>query len=125
MHDVRNHQDLDLWSEVLDLAEAIYRLSADFPADERFGLVTQMRRAAVSVPANIAEGAGRNGTKEFIAFLGIASGSLAEIDAHLILSERLEMASDDQVNSIRERVAAVRRMLAGLKRSLRARHKSK
>lgn len=116
---------MDLWSEVIDLVEAVYRLSGDFPPAERFGVVSQIRKAAVSVMANIAEGAGRNGTKEFVAFLGIASGSLAEVDAHLILSQRLTMASEDEVRSIRKRVTRVRQMLASLKRSLRHRQHSR
>ena len=73
----------------MQMVEEVYRLTATFPREEQFGLTSQMRRAAISVPSNIAEGAARNGTKELIHFLGIATGSLAELDTQLALAVRL------------------------------------
>ena len=90
----RKHQELQAWQESMQLAEAVYALTAGFPSDERFGLVGQMRRAAVSVPSNIAEGAARSGTKEFLHFLSIARGSLSELDTQVILARKLGFAGD-------------------------------
>ncbi len=89
MSDLRSHHDLDVWKLSLDWVEAVYRCSSMWPSDERFGLVSQVRRSAVSVAANIAEGAGRRGTGEFIQFVGIARGSLAEAETHLLIARRL------------------------------------
>lgn len=85
----RDHKDLRAWQAAMQLVEEVYRLTSTFPRDEQFGLTSQMRRAAVSVPSNIAEGAARNGTKELIHFLGIATGSLSELDTQLELVVRL------------------------------------
>ena len=99
----------------------VYRVSVNFPPVERFGVTGQMRRAAVSVAANIAEGAERHGKREFLQFLGIASGSLAETETFLILARRLSMASEEQVAPLLARASEIGRMLNGLKRSLRSR----
>ena len=98
----------------------VYRISARFPSEEKFGLTSQVRRAAVSVPANIAEGAERHGTGEFLQFLGIASGSLAETETFLILAQRLGLTTSEQTKPLMSRASEVGRMLNGLKRSLRS-----
>jgi len=85
----RSHRDLVAWQVAIDLVEGVYRLTEGFPSEERFGLATQLRRAAVSVPSNIAEGAGRIGEKEFVRFLGIARGSLSEVETQLHIARRL------------------------------------
>ena len=90
---VAAHKKLDVWKRALTLAEMTYRLTASFPAEERFGLSSQMRRAAVSVLSNISEGSARRTTAEYIQFLHIARGSLAELDAQFILAERLGFSS--------------------------------
>ena len=72
---LRSYRDLEVWQQSMELAEVVWRLAARFPGEERFGMTSQLRRAATSVPANIAEGAERHGTREFLQFLGIASGS--------------------------------------------------
>ena len=117
----KSYQDLEVWRKSIDLAEMVYRVSVNFPPEERFGVTGQMRRAAVSVAANIAEGAERHGTGEFLQFLGIASGSLAETETFLILARRLSMASEEQVAPLLARASEIGRMLNGLKRSLRSR----
>ncbi len=116
----KSYQDLEVWRRSIALAEAVYRVSAGFPPEERFGLTSQIRRAAVSVAANIAEGAERSGTGEFLQFLGVASGSLAETETFLVLASRLQLASPQQVQPVQELAAEIGRMLNGLKRSLRS-----
>ena len=118
MTTLKSYRDLEVWTKSIELAEAVYRLSAKFPTAEKFGLTSQIRRAAVSVAANIAEGAERDGTREFLQFLGIASGSLAETETFLILAEKLKLATTQEVNPLLDQAATVGRMLNGLKRSL-------
>lgn len=89
-----SYQDLEVWRRGMDLAEVAYRLTAAFPADERFGLISQVRRAAVSIPANIAEGHGRGTNGAFASFLRIARGSLRELETHLLLAERIGVAPE-------------------------------
>ena len=90
----RKHLDLLVWQHAIQLVKAVYRLTSDFPDSERFGLGAQMRRAAVSVPSNIAEGAARLGQKEFLHFLGIARGSPSEIDTQLVIATELGSTTD-------------------------------
>lgn len=85
----RPHKRLVVWQESMTLVEQIYRVTAGFPSDERYGLIAQLRRAAVSVPSNIAEGAARRSSKEYLHFLAMARGSLSEMDTQLELSARL------------------------------------
>lgn len=93
----RAHHDLEVWQDSIALVEAIYRVTATFPADERFGLVSQLRRASVSVPSNIAGGAARKSRAELLQFLHIARGSLSEIETQIHISRRLEILKDDEV----------------------------
>lgn len=85
----RKRHDLLVWQEAIQLVKMVYEVTAGFPRDELYGLTSQMRRAAVSVPSNIAEGAARFGTKEFLQFLAIARGSLSEIETQIIIANRL------------------------------------
>lgn len=89
------HEQLDAGKYAMQLAKAVYELTADFPVEERYGLAQQMRRAAVSISSNIAEGPGRNGAKEFFNFVGISQGSLAELETQLQLAVMLGFASPD------------------------------
>ena len=118
---IRNYRDLEVWQRSMELAETVWRLSAAFPREERFGMTSQVRRAATSVPANIAEGAERQGTREFLQFLGIANGSLAETETFLLLAERLGLVPHDTVEDALKQAGVVGRLLAGLRRSLRER----
>jgi four helix bundle protein len=121
MTDPRTHRDLDVWKLSLDWVEAIYRCSAAWPSDERFGLVSQVRRAAVSVAANIAEGAGRNGTGEFIHFIGIARGSLAEVETHLLIGARLGYLESGTLQPLLADMERIGRMLSALSTRLKQR----
>jgi four helix bundle protein len=89
------HEQLEAWKSAMELAKAVYELTAHFPAEERYGLTQQMRRAVVSIPSNLAEGAGRNGPKEFFQFIGIAQGSLAELELCLQLAAMLAFPGRD------------------------------
>ncbi|HYG06680.1 MAG TPA: four helix bundle protein [Stenotrophomonas sp.] len=90
----RPHERLEVWRDSMDMVEMTYRLSDAFPANERFGLTAQLRRAAVSVPANVAEGAARRSTPEYLRFLSIARGSLSEASTHLQIARRLGYVED-------------------------------
>ena len=118
MSRLKSYQDLEVWKKSIELAEMVYRISGQFPPEERFGITSQVRRATVSVAANIAEGAERPGTKEFLQFLGIASGSLAETETFLILARRLGMATPEAIAPLLDQAGEIGRMLNGLKRSL-------
>jgi len=115
----KTHKDLDAWSKAIELVEAVYGLTRAFPKTEMYGLTNQLRRAAVSIPSNIAEGAARSSTKEFIQFLHIALGSVSEVETQVIIAQRLDYVDD--VNSIEEQIEAVRRLILGLIRYLRRR----
>ena len=121
MSGLRSYRDLEVWKKSIDWVEAIYRASRNWPRDERFGLISQARRAAVSVPANIAEGAERTGTREFLQFLSVAKGSLAETETHLILAGRLGFLPMMEQEPLLAQAAEIGRMLSGLTKSLRSR----
>jgi four helix bundle protein len=110
---------LKVWQSGMILAKRVYRLTASFPADERFGLTSQMRRAAVSVPSNIAEGHARNTKAEMIRFSGIALGSIAEIETQLLLAADLGFAAAPEIDEVLKVSEEVGRMIHGLIRSNR------
>ena len=109
-----NHKDLDAWKKSLDLVVQVYQVTSIFPDSERFGLITQMQRAAVSVPSNIAEGAARKSDKEFTYFLYIAQGSLAELETQYIISEKIKYISPDQLNTFINHKEEIAKMIYGL-----------
>ncbi len=115
---IKSHRDLLVWQKGMDLVVAVYALSKAFPKDELFGLTSQTRRAAASVPANIAEGQGRRSKAEFRQFLGNARGSLLELDTHLELALRLGYCTHEEHCSLEQRRQEVTRMVNGLLRSL-------
>jgi four helix bundle protein len=112
------HKKLNVWQVAMKVAQMVYKLTNAFPADERFGLVSQMRRAAISIPSNIAEGAARQGKKEFKNFLSMAQGSLSELDTQLELSVLLSYLNQENLKEITEEMLKVDKMLTGLIRSL-------
>ena len=112
------HKRLDVWQAAMKVAQMVYQLTNTFPSEERFGLVTQMRRAAVSIPSNIAEGAARQGKREFKNFVSMAQGSLSELDTQLDLTILLGYISEDDVKEIEGQLLKVDKMLTGLIRSL-------
>ncbi len=114
----RGHKDLRAWQSAMLLVEEIYGLTSTFPKEEMFGLTSQMRRAAISVPSNLAEGSARNGTKELLHFLGIATGSLAELDTQLELAARLGYCAE--VSGVQSRLDEVSALTLALMKSLRS-----
>lgn len=115
---VGSYRDLLVWQKGIELVKEVYRITTIFPSDERFGIVSQMRRAAISVPSNIAEGQARNTTGEFVQFLSHAEGSVAELDTQLTLSLELGYCSESNVAHIVELVLDLKRMLNALRRKL-------
>lgn len=114
----RNFKDLIAWQRAMDLIPVVYGVLRGFPSDERFGLCDQIRRSTISVSANIAEGQGRHHPKEFVHFLGIARGSLAELESLLIASQRLAYITEEQLNELVELIVTIRRPLYGLVQKL-------
>lgn len=119
---IRSYRDLKVWQLGMEIVEAVYQLSSSYPKDETYGLTSQIRRAAVSVPANIAEGHARAFTKEYQRHLSIAVGSLAEVETFLELSIRLNYCNAVSVGAVQKMTDEERRMLRGLQRALRAKH---
>ena len=114
---VRRHHDLKVWQASIQLVKEIYVVTKAFPNEETYGLVSQMRRSAISVPSNIAEGAARGGTKEFIHFLGVARGSLSELETQLHISRELGYVPNAQ--DVDVRIEEIFRLLGGLVSSLK------
>ena len=112
-----NHKDLQVWKQAIHLAKAVYSLTAGFPASELYGLVSQMRRSAVSVASNIAEGAARSSDKDFIHFLYIVLGSIAELDTQYILAKELRFTEGSE--SVEKGIEDVRKMTVGLIKHLK------
>jgi len=94
---MNTHKDLNVWKESMDLVESIYLLTKSFPKEELYGLTSQMRRSAISIPSNIAEGAARKGDKEFIRFLYIALGSLSELETQILIAKRLSYLTNKEI----------------------------
>ena len=113
---VRSHKDLDVWQQAMDLTSEIYSLTGKFPKEELYGLVMQIRRSAVSIPSNIAEGASRNSSREFIQFLHVALGSAAELETQLLLAQRMGFLSESWPLALLDQI---RRMLTALLRALK------
>lgn len=112
------YQDLIVWQKGIVLVKRIYQLTKGFPNEEKFGLVSQMRRAAVSVPSNLTEGQARRTTGEFIQFVSHAEGSIAELDTQLIIAVELNYCESADVSDVFALIAELRKMLNGLRRKL-------
>ncbi len=120
---IESYQDLNVWQRGMTLAEMAYKLTKTFPREEMFGMTSQIRRAAASIPANIAEGWGRQGTKEFQQFLRIAQGSLREVETHLLLSQRVGITSQEKIQPLMAEATILSKQLVALQKSLDRRQK--
>ena len=116
---VECYRDLIVWQKAMDLVVVCYDVTKEFPTNETYGLTSQLKRAVVSIPANIAEGHGRHGLGEYIHFLGIAQGSLRETETHLLIAKRLNFISSDKLRRALSLSTEISKMISGLTRSLR------
>ena len=112
---MHNYKELKIWQRSRQLVKDVYTLTKCFPSEERFGLISQIQRSAVSIPSNIAEGSGRKSQKEFDRFLEIAISSAFELETQLILSGDLGYISDNELSSIQEEIQEVQKMIYGFK----------
>ncbi|PTN09908.1 four helix bundle protein [Mangrovibacterium marinum] len=116
---MKDFKKLKVWQHGIDVVVDVYHSSQDFPKEEIYGLTSQMRRAAVSVPSNIAEGSGRNSDKDFGRFLDISLGSAFELETQLIIANKLEFLSNDKFGELVDKVQEEQKMISGLLRSLK------
>lgn len=121
MSDIKTHKDLDVWKISLDMVDSVYDLTLQLPDSEKYGIISQMKRAAVSIPANIAEGFGRKSDKELLNFLNIARGSLSELDTYLIICLRRKWVDEILVQATGELLVRLSKMLFKLVVTIRAR----
>jgi len=111
---MKTHKDLEVWKKSIELVTEIYQVTKNFPKEEIYGLTSQIRRSAVSVPSNIAEGAARQFNKEYIQFLYIALGSLMELDTQLIIAKNNDFIDEEKLNLIEKNIEAIGKMINGL-----------
>jgi four helix bundle protein len=119
--EIRSHRDLIVWQRAMGTVTEIYRVTNVFPATEKFGLTSQLRRAAVSIPSNIAEGYGRGTSQDYLRFLRISRGSLFEVDTQLLIATNMGFLSHDQYQQVENQLAETGRVLAGLIKSIESR----
>jgi len=117
--EVKSYKDLVMWQKAMDLVVSVYRMTASFPKEEQYGLISQMRRCAVSIPSNIAEGRGRGSRKEFLRFVYIAYASGSELETQIEIAKRLKFVDDDGVNPLLGSLTEVMKMLNSSIRSLK------
>ncbi len=115
---IQSYRDLKVWQEGMNLAEQCYLVTRNFPKEELYGMISQIRRSSASIPANVAEGHGRKTRKEYIQFLYIAQGSLKELETHLMLSKRVNLNPSEAIDPILYQCESVSRLLSGLIRAL-------
>jgi four helix bundle protein len=115
---VKNYQELIVWQRAMDLVEDVYKASREFPREEIYALTSQIRRAAVSIPSNIAEGQGRRTTADFLRHLSIAYGSLCEVETQILIAQRLRYVAQEKTDNVLSRAGEVGRILNGLMASL-------
>ncbi len=121
MSEITSYKDLIVWQKSIELVVLIYKLTENFPKTEIYGIISQMRRAALSIPANIAEGHRRNHLPEFIQFLGIANGSAAEVETYLEISKRLGFVEENGIKKVESLLLEVLKMLNSLIQNLKKR----
>ena len=115
---MNRYKELKVWKESMEVTTMIYEVTDNFPADERFGLTSQIRRASVSIPSNIAEGAGRNSDGEFRQFLGIANASACELETQLNIASRLGLIDSELFSTLSDRIEHIQNMIFKLKQKL-------
>lgn len=115
---MKTHKDLEVWKKSIELVTEVYRITACYPKEEQFGIISQMRRASISVPSNIAEGFGRKTTGELKQFIGIAKGSLSELETLIIISANLDYIDKEKQVKLEEMISELFRIIGGLNRSL-------
>jgi four helix bundle protein len=118
---MKTHKDLDVWKMSVALVTEIYKLTSKFPKEELFGLSSQMRRASVSIPSNIAEDAARKSNKEFIQYLHISLGSCIELETQIIIAKNLTFATESEIEEINKSITSIGKMLNGLLSSIKKR----
>ena len=118
---MRPHEKLDVWNKAIDFVTTVYRATESFPREEKFGLTSQIRRAAVSIQANIAEGAARDSKKEFVHFLSNAEGSASELETELLIARKLGYLADRSYDGLRAELDGIGRMILGLSLSIKKR----
>ncbi len=119
---MRTHENLEVWKKAVDFVVLIYKVTENFPTEEKFGLTSQIRRASVSIPSNIAEGAARTSNKEFLYFLSNAQGSASEVSTQLLIAMRLGFLSEQTYYEFREKLDEIGRMISGLCNHIRAKN---
>ena len=122
---MHNFKELIVWKEAMKTAKAVYAVSAGFPQDERFGLISQIRRCAVSVPSNIAEGAGRKPDREFFHFLSVSAGSACELETQLLLSCGFGFVTRQELEPVLESIGGLQKMLYRFQEQLESKTKNK
>ena len=118
---IKGYQDLEVWQKAMDLVVVCYQATRDFPKSEVYGLASQLQRAAVSIPANIAEGRERKYSKEFVQHLSIAYSSMAELETHIQIAQRLNYINSAKTKQLLEKTAEIGRMINGLRKSIEKR----
>ena len=116
---MNNYKELKVWQKSINLSIRIYKITSSFPKEELYGITSQIRRSAVSVPSNIAEGAGRGSSKEFKRFIDIALGSVAELDTQIIISKYLKYFNENDFKEINNAILEIQKMLIGLKKNVK------
>ncbi len=115
---MRTHERLEVWKKSVDFVVLVYKATNSFPSEEKFGLISQIRRASVSIPSNIAEGAARSSNKEFLHFLSISQGSTSEVETQLLIAHRLNFLDEKTYFSLRNDLDEIGKMLSGLRKHL-------
>jgi len=116
---MHNFKELKFWQKAVELSVMVYKTTANFPAEEKFGLVSQSRRAVVSIASNIAEGASRNGDKEFLHFLSISNGSAFELETQLIIANKLNFVDQNQLENLLMSVTEIQKMIYSFSKKLK------
>ena len=115
---MKTHHELTVWKKSIDFVTTVYKITEEYPKTEIYGLTNQVRRAVVSVPSNIAEGAARTSKKEFSHFLSISLGSISEVESQLIVSRNLNYITNEQLENLLSELIEIRKMIIGLKKTM-------